>query len=71
MKGEWEMANQEEQFLLRERQEAGERLPLFGPADGKVLATGDMFRGPYTGIASDIDLDNPGNRLQKKEDLPD
>lgn len=71
MKGGLKMANQEEEFLLREKQGTGGKLPLFGPADGKILATGDMFRGPYTGITSDIDLHNPGNRLQNKEDLPD
>jgi hypothetical protein len=71
MKGGLKMANQEEEFLLREKQDTGGKLPLFGPADGKILATGDMFRGPYTGVASDIDLNNPGNRLQNKEDLPD
>lgn len=65
------MANQEEEFLLREKQGTGGKLPLFGPADGKILATGDMFRGPYTGITSDIDLNNPGNRLQNKENIPD
>ncbi|MGD6840896.1 hypothetical protein ACQCVH_00120 [Bacillus infantis] len=65
------MANQEEEFLLREKHDAGGKLPLFGPADGKILATGDMFRGPYTGVASDIDLNNPGNRLQNKVDIPD
>ncbi|MCA1042613.1 hypothetical protein LCM00_24315 [Bacillus infantis] len=65
------MANQEEEFLLREKQGTGGKLPLFGPADGKILATGDMFRGPYTGITSDIDLNNPGNRLQNKKNIPD
>ncbi|WP_264738859.1 hypothetical protein [Cytobacillus firmus] len=44
------------------------RIPLFEAPDGKIMATGDMFRGPYTGIFSEIDLNNPGNKLSKEEE---
>ncbi|WP_442595673.1 hypothetical protein [Neobacillus sp. D3-1R] len=59
------MANKEEEFLLKQ---AGseERVPLFDAPDGKILATGDMFRGPYTGVSSEFDLNNPGNKLAEK-----
>lgn len=40
-----------------------EREPLFEAPDGKILATGDMFRGPSTGFTSDLDLNNPGLKL--------
>jgi hypothetical protein len=64
------MANKEEEFLL---EQAGGKTPtpLFGAPDGKILATGDMFRGPYTGITSDIDLNNPGNKLAPREEKYD
>jgi hypothetical protein len=64
------MANQEEEKLLKQN-ENGIRLPLFEAPDGKILATGDMFRGPYPGITSDIDLENPGRKLSTKEELFD
>ncbi|HLO12550.1 MAG TPA: hypothetical protein VK190_10070 [Pseudoneobacillus sp.] len=64
------MANKEEEFLLKQ---AGvePRAPLFEAPDGKVLATGDMFRGPYTGISSEFDLNNPGNKLAPSEEKYD
>lgn len=34
------------------------RSPIFDAPDEKIF--GDMFRGPYTGITSEIDLNNPG-----------
>ncbi|MEW8985804.1 MAG: hypothetical protein AB2401_02130 [Bacillus sp. (in: firmicutes)] len=40
-----------------------EKVPLFEAPDGKILATGDMFRGPSTGFISDLDLNNPGSKL--------
>jgi hypothetical protein len=64
------VSNQEEEKLLnKNRQDI--RQPLFEAPDGKTLATGDMFRGPYTGITSEIDLDNPGRKLPEKDDLLD
>ncbi|WP_318507871.1 hypothetical protein [Bacillus sp. T3] len=30
-------------------------VPLFEAPDEKILATGDMFRGPSTGFTSDLD----------------
>jgi hypothetical protein len=67
---ELEMANKEEEFLLRQ---AGEdtKVPLFEAADGKILATGDMFRGPSTGVSSEFDLNNPGNKLAPREEKYD
>jgi hypothetical protein len=44
-----------------------ETVPIFEAADGKILATGDMFRGPHTGFASDFDLNNPGRNLAKED----
>ncbi|MBM7704801.1 hypothetical protein [Metabacillus iocasae] len=35
--------------------------PYFEAPDNKILAV-DMFRGPYTGIYSDFDLSNPGQK---------
>lgn len=46
-------------------------VPLFDAADGKILATGDMFRGPSTGFTSDLDLNNPGRNLPEKEIIED
>ncbi len=46
-------------------------VPLFDAADGKILATGDMFRGPSTGFTSDLDLNNPGRNLPKKDIIGD
>lgn len=62
------MSNQEEEKLIKEANAKLGRDPFFEAPDGKILATGDSFRGPYTGITSDLDLDNPGqSRLKKKE----
>ncbi|MDF2904128.1 MAG: hypothetical protein K0S25_1766 [Bacillus sp. (in: firmicutes)] len=44
-----------------------EKAPLFEAPDRKILATGDMFRGPSTGITSDLDLDNPGRNLPEED----
>jgi hypothetical protein len=64
------MANKEEEFLL---QQAGDdiKTPLFEAPEGKIMATGDQFRGPYTGISSDLDLKNPGNKLTSKDEFFD
>ncbi|MBY6053209.1 hypothetical protein [Cytobacillus firmus] len=62
------MSNKEEEFLLNEASKKEIRIPLFEAPDGKIMATGDMFRGTYTGISSDIDLNNPGNRLSREEE---
>jgi hypothetical protein len=64
------MANKEEEYLLK--QAGGDtKVPLFEAADGKILATGDLFRGPYTGFTSDLDLNNPGNKLAPREEKYD
>lgn len=55
------MDNQENEKLIREEKEPNLEAP-----EGKILAVGDMFRGPYTGIASEIDLRNPGSSLRRK-----
>ncbi|MEK3857609.1 hypothetical protein [Cytobacillus sp. FSL H8-0458] len=62
------MGNKEEEILLNEASKKEIRIPLFEAPDGKIMATGDMFRGPYTGISSDIDLNNPGNKLSRDEE---
>ncbi|EIJ79364.1 hypothetical protein PB1_17444 [Bacillus methanolicus PB1] len=43
--------------------------PYFEAPNGKIFATGDQFRGLYTGIYSEFDLDNPGRPFRKKDDL--
>ena len=64
------MANKEEEFLLK--QAGGEiPAPLFDAPDGKILATGDMFRGPSTGVSSEFDLNNPGNKLAPSKEKYD
>ncbi|EWG10654.1 hypothetical protein [Cytobacillus firmus] len=65
------MSNKEEEHLLNEASKEEIRIPLFEAPDGKIMATGDMFRGPYTGISSDIDLNNPGNKLSREEERYD
>ncbi|SFB18575.1 MULTISPECIES: hypothetical protein [unclassified Bacillus (in: firmicutes)] len=61
------MANKEEEFLLREKElELG--TPLFDTPDGKILAVGDMFRGPSPGFLSEIDLNNPGQKLKERDE---
>jgi len=42
-------------------------VPLFEAPDEKILATGDMFRGPSTGFTSDLDLSNPGRNLPEED----
>lgn len=44
-----------------------DKVPLFDAPDGKILATGDMFRGPSTGFTSDLDLSNPGRNLPEED----
>ncbi|GLB58629.1 hypothetical protein [Cytobacillus sp. NCCP-133] len=65
------MSKKEEEFLLNEASKDQIKIPLFETPDGKIMATGDMFRGPYTGISSEIDLNNPGNKLSKKDEMFD
>jgi hypothetical protein len=64
------MANKEEEFLL-EQAGGNDKVPLFEAADGKILATGDLFRGPSTGFTSELDLNNPGNKLPEKREKYD
>lgn len=45
------------------QQDFDERKPYFDAPDNKILSF-DMFRGPSIGITSDVDLDNPGRKLQ-------
>lgn len=57
----------EENQSFKKARENQENTPLFEAPDRKILAVGDMFRGPYTGITSDIDLNNPGRKLTVEE----
>ena len=57
----------EEEYLLNEASKGEVKVPIFGPPDGKILAIGDMFNGPSPGIFSDIDLNNPGKKLEEKD----
>lgn len=59
------MSNREEEYL----HEKGVRevSPFFEAPDKKILAV-DMFRGPDTGIFSDMDLSNPGQKLTTERD---
>lgn len=61
------MSNKEEEYLINEATKNEIKTPLFEAPDGKILAVGDLFRGPSTGISSDIDLNNPGRKLEEKE----
>ena len=65
------MANKEEEFLLKRAGVEDNTVPLFEAPDGKILATGDMFRGPSTGITSEFDLNNPGRKLAPSEEKYD
>ncbi|MBY0122867.1 hypothetical protein [Bacillus sp. S/N-304-OC-R1] len=65
------MSNKEEEFLLNEASRNEVPNPLFGPPDGKMIATGELFRGPSTGITSAFDLENPGRNLPEKDELFD
>ncbi|WP_453994245.1 hypothetical protein [Bacillus nitroreducens] len=38
-------------------------VPLFDAPDDKILAF-DMFRGVSPGLFSDVDLDNPGKKIE-------
>ncbi|WP_445489300.1 hypothetical protein [Niallia sp. 03133] len=60
------MSKSEEEYLLEQNKE--EISPFFEAPDKKILATGDLFRGPDTGITSNIDLNNPGQKLMTAED---
>ncbi|MBU8879872.1 hypothetical protein BGM26_12815 [Bacillus sp. FJAT-29790] len=61
------MSIEEDEYLLNEAAKNEVKIPLFEAPDGKILATGEMFRGPYTGINSEIDLNNPGRKLADHE----
>ena len=60
------MSKSEKEYLLE--QQPIDVKPFFEAPDKKILATGDMFRGPYMGISSDMDLNNPGQKLMTSED---
>ncbi|KAB2329037.1 hypothetical protein [Bacillus mesophilum] len=62
------MSNKEEEYLLNKANKNQIKVPIFDAPDGKIMATGDMFRGPYTGVTSEIDLNNPGQKLVKKDE---
>jgi hypothetical protein len=47
----------------------GEKKPFFEAPDNKILAVGDMFRGPYTGISSVIDLNDASEKSTSEEEL--
>ncbi|WP_338449210.1 hypothetical protein R4Z09_23820 [Niallia oryzisoli] len=61
------MSTSEEEFLLRNKKGKD---PFFDAPDGKILAF-DIFRGPSTGFFSDMDLNNPGEKIKDKEELTD
>ena len=61
------MSNKEEEYLINEATKDEIKTPLFEAPDGKILAVGDLFRGPSTGISSDIALNNPGRKQEEKE----
>ena len=61
------MSKEEDQYLANEAAKKEVKAPLFGPPDGKILAVGDLFRGPSTGITSELDLNNPGKKLPDEE----
>lgn len=61
------LSNKEEEYLINEATKNEVKTPLFEAPDGKILAVGDLFRGPSTGITSDIDLNNPGRKLEEPE----
>ncbi|WP_313799390.1 hypothetical protein [Cytobacillus sp.] len=61
------MSNKEEEYLIHEAAKNEIKTPLFEAPDGKILAVGDLFRGPSTGITSNIDLNNPGKRLEERD----
>lgn len=56
------MSNKEEEFLLSEAKPS-----FFEVTDGSSAPIGDLFRGPSTGITSELDLKNPGRSLERKE----
>lgn len=62
------MSNKEEEYLINEASKNEESVPLFGPPDRKIIATGELFRGPSTGITSAFDLKNPGRNLPEKDE---
>lgn len=61
------MSKEEDDFLAHEAAKKEVKVPIFGPPDGKILAVGDLFRGPSTGISSELDLNNPGNKLAEED----
>ncbi|KAA9012660.1 hypothetical protein [Niallia endozanthoxylica] len=61
------MSTSEEEFLLKNNKT---KVPFFDAPDGKILAF-DMFRGPSPGFFSDMDLNNPGEKIIDKEELTD
>lgn len=65
------MSNNEEEYLINEASKNDVPTSLFGPPDGKIIATGELFRGPSTGITSAFDLENPGRNLPKKDEFFD
>lgn len=61
------MSKEEDEFIANEAAKKEVKIPIFGPPDGKIIAVGDLFRGPSTGVTSEFDLNNPGNKLHEKE----
>lgn len=60
------MSKEEDEYLAREAAKNVVKVPIFGPPDGKILAVGEIFRGPSTGMTSELDLNNPGNKLPEQ-----
>ncbi|MED4036554.1 hypothetical protein [Niallia taxi] len=59
------MSKSEEEYLLEQNQK--DPNPYFDAPDKKILTT-DIFRGPNTGMFSDFDLNNPGQKLMTDRD---
>jgi hypothetical protein len=54
--------------MVEKNPEGEEKLPYFEAPDNKILAF-DMFRGPFTGISSAFDLENPGRKQNENKQL--
>ena len=62
------LSNKEEEYLLKEAAKDEVPDPIFGPPDRKIMATGELFRGPSTGIISEFDIENPGRKFSVEEE---
>jgi len=56
------LSNKEEEYLIKKHSKNEVKTPIFGPPDGKIIAAGELFRGPSTGITSEMDLQDAGEQ---------